>query len=350
MAKGGLLQSLKRMFSSIKLKRCGKKTRRISRKSKKSKKSQKGGGYSEQLNLSIYPGQQVHQAYSGPGYDCAGSPARPGALDSIGMLRNPGGLPGLSPGLFSGGGATQLGSGGTVVNPMTGRPFNGGRRRKSKNQQGGDVTGVSVADGSIAGRPSSGTPAQVYPQEATVGPNLNAPRAQMGGRYGMEIAPADLVLSPSNAVGMSGYAQNGRVGCEVGTQDALNANPGGIQTGSTLPSFAGVGNFTQLMKGGKRQSKNNNGYTVRLRKGKGRTHKKQQKQQKQQQQQGGKKKRSRKQQGGVVVGEVDAMRYYAPTAGYGNLPLMPQVPNNPGILMQLGYPAGHFNPACMKTN
>ena len=51
-----------------------------------------------------------------------------------------------------------------------------------------------------------------------------------------------------------------------------------------------------------------------------------------------------------MVGEVDAMRYYAPTAGYGNLPLMPQVPNNPGILMQLGYPAGHFNPACMKTN
>lgn len=347
MAKKGLLNSLKRMFSSIKLKRCGKKTRRVSRKSKKSKKSQSGGGYSEQLNLSIYPGQQVHQAYGGPGYDCAGSPARPGALDSIGMLRNPGGLPGLSPGLMSGG-ATQLGSGGTVMDPLTGLPrFGGGRQRKNKNQQGGYVTGVSVADASIAGRPSSGTPAQVYPQEAAVGPNVNASKVQSGGRYGMEMAPADLVLSPANAVGMSGYAQNGRVACEVGTRDALNLNPGGIQTASTLPSFAGVGNFTQLMKGGKRQSKNNNGPTKTT----GRRSRKNRKQQKQkQQQQGGKKKSSRKQQGGVVVGQVDAMRYYAPTAGYENLPLMPQVPNNPGILMQLGYPAGHFNPACMKTN
>jgi len=349
MAKGGLLQSLKRIFSSIKLKRCGKKTRRVSRKSKKSnKKSQSGGGYSEQLNLSIYPGQQVHQAYGGPGYDCAGSPARPGALDSIGMLRTPGGLPGLSPGLFSGGGATQLGSGGVVINPLNGKPLFGGRRRKNKNQQGGTVLGVSPQEGSIPGTPSSGTPAKVYAQEASVGPNVNAPRAQAGGRYGMEMAPADLVLSPSNGVGMSAGAQIGRIGCEVGTQDALNLNPGNIQTGSTLPSFAGVGNFTQLMKGGRRCSKNNNGPTKTAGR-RSRKNRKQQKQQKQQQQ-GGKKKSSRKQQGGVVVGQVDAMRYYAPTAGYENLPLMPQVPNNPGILMQLGYPAGHFNPACMKTN
>jgi hypothetical protein len=347
MAKKGFLQSLKRAFSSIKLKRCGKKTRRVSRKSKKSnkKRSQSGGGYTEQLNLSIYPGQQVHQAYGGPGYDCAGSPARPGALDSIGMLRVPGGLPGLSPGLFSGGG-TQLGSGGIVVNPLTGKPLFGGKRRK-RSQQGGDVLGVSVDDGSVPGTPSSGTPAQNFLQESQVGPNSQAPKAQTGGRYGMEMAPADLVLSPSNAVGMSGYAQNGRIPCEVGTRDALNPNPGGIQTASTLPSFAGVGNFTQIMKGGKRCSKNNSGPTKTV----GRRSRKNRKQQKQQQQQqGGKKKRSRKQQGGVVVGQVDAMRYYAPTAGYDNLPLMPQVPNNPGILMQLGYPAGHFNPACMKTN
>ena len=50
------------------------------------------------------------------------------------------------------------------------------------------------------------------------------------------------------------------------------------------------------------------------------------------------------------MGQVDAMRYYAPTAGYANLPLNPPVMNNPGILMQLGYPAGHFNEACIKTN
>jgi hypothetical protein len=51
----------------------------------------------------------------------------------------------------------------------------------------------------------------------------------------------------------------------------------------------------------------------------------------------------------VSVGAVDAMRYYAPTAGYENLPLRPIVPNNPGILMQVGYPAGHFNQACLKA-
>jgi hypothetical protein len=58
----------------------------------------------------------------------------------------------------------------------------------------------------------------------------------------------------------------------------------------------------------------------------------------------------KRQQGGVYVGQVDAMRYYAPTAGYDNLPLMPQVPNNPGILMQVGYPARHMNMACLKTS
>ena len=343
MAKGGLLKSLKRIFSSIKLKKCGSKSRKTKR-SKKSKKSQRGGGYSEKLDLSIYPGQQVHQAYGGPGYDCAGSPARPGALDSIGMLRVPGGLPGLSPGLFSGGGS-QLGSGGIVVTNK-GFSINGGKRKR-RQQQGGTVpgiAGVSVGQGAYAGTPSSNTPAPATLQESQVAANINAARAQTGGRYGMEITPAALILDQQNAVGMSGYAQNGRIACETGTGDALNKNPGDIQGMSTLPSFAGVGNFTQRMGGGRR--KNNGGFAKTTRR---RTPRKQQKQ-KQKQQGGSKKKRLRRQQGGVVVGEVDAMRYYAPTAGYGNLPLMPQVPNNPGILMQLGYPAGHFNPACMKTN
>jgi hypothetical protein len=162
----------------------------------------------------------------------------------------------------------------------------------------------------------------------------------------MEITPAALILDQQNAVGMSGYAQNGRIACETGTGDLLNRNPGGIQGMSTLPSFAGVGNFTQLIKGGRR--KNNGGFAKTTRR---RAPRKQQKQKQKQKQQGGsKKKRSRRQQGGVVVGQVDAMRYYAPTAGYENLPLVPQVPNNPGILMQLGYPGGHFNQACMKTN
>ena len=326
MAKGSFLKSIKKVLSSIRLKRCGKKTRRPrraprrSRKSQKSQKNQKGGGWTDQLNLSIYPGQQVHQAYGGPGYDCAGAPVRPGYLDTIGMLQNPGGLPGLSPNPFTGwkGGATQLGSGGIVLNGQ-GKSINGGRRQKRRrNQQGGTLLGLGVRDAEHPGTPASGTPAQAVRQESTVPANVNS-GGQTGGRYGMEGSP----LNPMNGVGMSGYAQIGRVGCEAGTQDALNPDPM-LQQMTTNQMVNGVKGFTQLIGGKRRRARS-------------RTQKK-------------KSKGQQKQSGGVVVGDVDAMRYYAPTAGYQNLPLMPGVPNNPGILMQLGYPAGHFNPACLKTN
>jgi hypothetical protein len=45
-----------------------------------------------------------------------------------------------------------------------------------------------------------------------------------------------------------------------------------------------------------------------------------------------------------------AMRYYAQTAGYSSVPLSPAVQQNPGIQMQLGYPARQFNQACMNTH
>ena len=334
MAKGSFLKSLKKAFSRIGLRKC--RTRRASRKanksnkSNKSKRNQRGGGYTEKLDLSIYPGQQVHQQYGGPGYDCAGTATRPGTLDSIGMLQNPGGLAGLSPGLLKGG-ASQLGSGGPVV-------MGGGRRRKNKrNQNGGTVLGVSVADGSYPGTPSYGTPAQNFQQENAVPANVNAARApQMGGRYGMEGSPLD----PVNGVGMSGYAQIGRIPCEAGTRDALNPDPNGVQGLTTNRMTYGVPGFTQLMKGGGRRGNN-------MSKRGGPLHRRGSKHRKSKNRS---QKKKNKQRGGVVVGQVDAMRYYAPTAGYSNLPLVPQVPNNPGILMQLGYPAGHFNQACLKTN
>jgi hypothetical protein len=341
MAKRSFLKSLKTAFtritSRIGLKKC--RTRRASRKankSNKSKRNQRGGGYSEKLDLSIYPGQQVHQAYGGPGYDCAGTATRPGTLDSIGMLQNPGGLPGLSPGLLKGGGS-QLGSGGPVVM--------GGRRRKARrNQNGGTVLGVSVADASYPGTPSSNTPAQNFPQENAVPANVNAARApQMGGRYGMEGSPLD----PVNGVGMSGYAQIGRVPCEAGTRDGLNldptsaAAPMGVQELTTNTMTYGIPGFTKLMNGGGRRRGNNTSKRGGPLHRRGSKHRKTKNRSQ---------KKKNKQRGGVVVGQVDAMRYYAPTAGYSNLPLVPQVPNNPGILMQLGYPAGHFNEACLKTN
>jgi len=201
--------------------------------------------------------------------------------------------------------------------------MNGGRRRRrnQKQQQGGTILGVSVQDGSYPGTPASGTPAQAVLQENAVPANVNA--AQKGGRYGMEGSP----LSPSNGVGMSGYAQIGRIGCESGTLDALNPDSA-LQSMTTNRMTYGVPGFTQVMRGGRSIHKQK-----RLP-----VHKRTQK------------KKSKRQSGGVVVGDVNSMGYYAPNAGYSNNPMVPMVQNNPGILMQTGYPAGHFNQACLKTN
>jgi hypothetical protein len=166
------------------------------------------------------------------------------------------------------------------------------------------------------------------PGSAGGGRGKKSRRQQKGGRWGAfpELAP----LAP-NAVGMSGYSPILRQPCEIGTRNALNLDPNGIQSLSTYVSSKGIAGWTQTA-GGKRR---------RTRRGKG--------------------SRGRRQQGGmsaaalagapigVTVGDVDAMRYYAPTAGYSNAPLAPPVANNPGILMQLGYPARHFNEACMNT-
>lgn len=51
--------------------------------------------------------------------------------------------------------------------------------------------------------------------------------------------------------------------------------------------------------------------------------------------------------GGVYVGDVHSMRYYAPTAGYANLPMNALPSNNPGVLMQAPYEARHYNKACI---
>lgn len=130
--------------------------------------------------------------------------------------------------------------------------------------------------------------------------------AQMsGGRWGAfpELGP----LNATNGVGASGYAPILRQPCESGTTNPLNPDMP-MQVANTYVSSKGIAGWTQTA--------------------------------------GGKK----KQKGGVQVGEADSMRYYAPTAGYTNMPLAPPVLNNPGILMQLGYPARSFNQACMNTH
>ena len=304
---------------------------------RKQQKSQRGGGWSEMLSAKtmINPGNPVHQPYPGPGKDCAGTPTRPGTLTDIGSLRVPGGLPGVSSmagvntppvvagpasiintqygpsWLFKGGarkgkkqqkqqrkqqgGATQLGSGGTVVNTKT---------------------PMMTDMGDVQASMKMSNPAPI-----PMGPNPSGypvfPK-QSGGRYGF--FPSDGPLNPVNGVGATGPAPFYRIPCERGTFDALNPMGKGpmaqdyttLPFPSPIPVPPGLTPFRSSYMGG------------------GRTRK--------------------RQQGGVYVGQVDAMRYYAPTAGYDNLPLTPQVPNNPGVLMQVGYPARHMNMACLKTS
>jgi hypothetical protein len=160
---------------------------------------------------------------------------------------------------------------------------------------------------------------------------------QSGGRWGA--VPEQGPLNPTNGVGTIG-SPFARVGCETGTFNRLNPDPAGIQTMSTAPgTVPGWTGFTDMMgrvaagfgmKGGRRSK--------RSKKGRKCATKRQRQQQKQQQ------------SGGRFVGDVASMAYYAPTAGYGNYPMSPAPANNPGILMQVGYPARHLNEACIKTS
>jgi hypothetical protein len=153
-------------------------------------------------------------------------------------------------------------------------------------------------------------------------------RQQRGGRW--QSAPELGALNPLNGVGLASYAPILRAPCETGTTNALNPNPNNVQSLSTavgnVPGWTPMGPGAPVMRGGgKRQQKKKGGS------------RKQRKQQ-------------RKQRGGMFVGDVNNRAYYAPTAGYSNLPMMPPVANNPGILMQTGYPARSFNQACMATH
>jgi hypothetical protein len=154
-------------------------------------------------------------------------------------------------------------------------------------------------------------------------------KTQRGGRW--QSAPELGPLNTLNGVGLASYAPIQRVPCETGTHNALNPNPNNVQGLSTavgnVPGWTPMGPGAPAMRGGaqKRQQKKKGGS------------RKQRKQQ-------------RKQRGGLFVGDVNNRAYYAPTAGYANLPMMPPVHNNPGILMQTGYPARAFNQACMATH
>jgi hypothetical protein len=253
---------------------------------RKTVRKQKAGGWTDNLKNMLYPGGPEHKMYSGPGYDCPGVPVRPGHISGPG---GPPGLPGLS--LRGGGhGMGALGAGAFTTGATQELKQMGGRRRKTQRRQ------------------------------------------QRGGRYGFfpEIGP----LNATNGVGLASYPPQLRIPCETGTHNALNPNPNNVQGLSTavgnMPGWTPMGPGAPVMRGGGKKQK------------------------RQQKKKGGSRKQQRKQRGGAVngvfVGGVDSKAYYAPTAGYSNLPMMPPVANNPGILMQTGYPARAFNQACMATH
>ena len=257
-------------------------------------KKRNGGGYTDGPGY-VNPGNLVHMKYSGPGMDCAGSAERPGYLHSN-AFAGTGGLPGLNGKLFGGKSASKD----AALEPT----IVGGATQLGS---GGPVVPPAVPNAGVQGFRGSTTGAAS--ELAQMAP------AQVGGRYGF--IPGAGPLNPTNGVGTT-PGPFGRVHCETGTTDPLNPNPGRIQELTTAPGY--VPGWSHYIKGGKRKTK--------------------------------------KVKGGaqlspapltVSVGDVDSMRYYAPTAGYSNFPLAPPVMNNPGILMQTPYNAREFNMACLKT-
>jgi len=255
------------------------------------------------------------------------------------MLRSPGGLPGLSNGLMSGGrrrGGGQLGSGGVVTDPY------------GKNIiRGGSYLGVGVQDGEMPSPASGFKPAGELPKDPA-GYTYSYARqaqAQTGGRYGADLAAAAGMYG-SNGVGYASLAPTGSVRCEAGSTNPLNADPA-LQMQTTNPNSSLVPGWAQRfnpLAGGSRKRRH-----------KRRRSRRQQKKKLSQ--------RGLKQSGGgtdaqnlanaspyYFAGQIDSMKYNAPTAGWGWQPLAPAVSNNPGVNDQNSYAARHFNQACVKTS
>jgi len=294
-----------------------------------------GGGWSDLPagpfdKIAVNPGNQVHFPYTGPGEDCTGNPHsyRPGYIFDY----TPKGLPGFSGGKRRGkrrGGAamppaatTELP--GPVTNPNL-PPVSGSVTPKP-----GDFPNTTGTSGTVAnpqGLPVVMSMPGVPPPGMAQMPKMPiaelsksadaanlAPPPQKGGRYGF--FPGMGPLNPVNGVGVA-PAPFGRIPCEVGTYNPLNPDPNGIQTMSTAPltppfvsgRLAGGG----LPAGTGLAASSANFPTVQ-------------------------------------VGQVDSMRYYAPTAGYRNDFMTFRAPSPvPGLTIQTPYDAKAFNQACIKT-
>lgn len=272
------------------------------RRTKKHNKSRRsrGGGYEIKGDF-VSPGNQVFTQYAGVGKDCAGVPERPGFIANYSSR----GLPGLS------GGSRRRHRGGTQlqVAPFVGSPFTNVEARdptggavQAKPAYFPDTTGAggTVAQPNTVSSAGVPTPAGAQMAQATQAPQASQATGQKGGRYGSfpNLGPA---MFGSNGVGMGGYAPIHSIPCEnsATTRNPLNM-AGGAMDFSTAAPFSGAGTSSNFPN--------------------------------------------------VTVGAADAMRYYAPTAGYRNdFEVMRSPSAVPGFTVQTPYAAGAFNQACVKT-
>jgi hypothetical protein len=300
---------------------------------RRNKRTVNGGGYSDFLptnstrtsapfdQIAVSAGNQIHFKYAGLGTDCTGNnfSQRPGFIPAYTAK----GLPGMGGGAWGKKnkknkkrGGSSCGAPGPVPNPNL-PPVSGSVTPKPGYFP--DTTGVGGTVANPDNKPVvMSMPGGVVPAGATVpkvGGRRNRRTRRRGGRYGMfpDMGP----LNPNNGVGTT-PGPFGRIPCEVGTYNPLNPNPNDIQRLSTAPltppfvtrPFSGG---ASVPAGSGLAASSANFPTVQ-------------------------------------VGDVNSMRYYAPTAGYRNdFMTFPAPSAVPGLTIQTPYDAKAFNQACIRT-
>jgi hypothetical protein len=196
-----------------------------------------------------------------------------------------------------------------------------------KTSEGVPAVAPAVAPEVVVSRP--GNPSPPDAMMAAGASSQLVPNQKGGARY--MINPGAGPLNLESGIGTS-PAPFGRLPCETGTYNPLNRNPGNIQgltTASPTPPYVTMPpmNTMRGMRGG--ADTNLAGAPIQL--GSGSDF-------------------SRANFPMIDVGSRDAMRYYAPTAGYGHDFQTFKAPSPvPALMLNTGYDARAFNPACIKT-
>lgn len=314
-------------------------TRRIKPSRQKKRRSRvRGAGYMTGPQ-SAYVGGLEYNSYSGPQTnfspmkDCTGNPMshRTGWISPGSDMSVRVGLPGMA------GGKHGRKRGGAAMPPPTPYMADFGQTRAPP------INGSLTAPPSyVYPRTSEGAPA-VAPEVVASRPgNPSPPHAMMPGGASSQLVPNQKggalfgfnpgfgPLNAESGIGTS-PAPFGRLPCETGTYNPLNRNPGNVQgltTASPTPPYVTMSpmNTMRGMRGG---DMNLAGAPIQL--GSGADF-------------------SRANFPMVSVGQADSMRYYAPTAGYGHDFQTFKAPSPvPALMLNTGYDARAFNPACIKT-